>query len=368
MSQRRRKKQKKKTSASVTQTDHFFRRRVAHCIVSLLLVFIVIAALTVIAGPPSGRVIDYNPSIDEWYPSVMEKTKPDVVLLGNSLIGEGVDEQLLARQINQRTVKLWKGGWASAVWYLTFKNVVIPASSPPKTVAIFFRDHFLTDPAYRTQASYMTYIDDLAGPEEPMLERLAYLNGMDKTTYWLNQHWGLFEKRNDIKHDVESTVKSWAGSLYNHQNAQAVDRSIKKLFKVNNMLTHELANAQMKSEMVSNADLYDFNKSLPLSFLPHIVQMARDNDIQIIFIRMQRRRDAEGQSTPDGLDDYMRELKSWFEAQNVAFIDFSNEPRLKPEHYDNGDHLNRSEGRRLFTTLLAKKLQPYLQETAHTDQ
>ena len=104
---------------------------------------------------------------------------------------------------------------------------------------------------------------------------------------------------------------------------------------------------------------------LPKSFLPTIIQMTRDNNVQLLLVRVKKRREVEGLPTPAGLDDYTHDLKQWCDSEQVPLIDFSDEPQLKLEHYADGDHLNREDGRTLFTQLLAERLKPHLAKTAH---
>jgi hypothetical protein len=44
--------------------------------------------------------------------------------------------------------------------------------------------------------------------------------------------------------------------------------------------------------------------------------------------------------------------------EEVPFIDFTHDPRLVEAHYGVGDHLNRTSGRRVFTSMLAEALRP----------
>ena len=357
---RQSKNKRRKENASKAETGSKHSTHLLRCVLSMLLAAAVIGGLTLLAGTPSKNLIERNPNIDARYLNLMKQSRPDVVLLGNSMLGEGVDERLFMNQTGQRTVKLWSGGWSSAVWYLALKNVIVPASPRPQTVVVFFRDHFLTNPTFRVTGDYKKGIDQLTGPEEPLLERLAYLNAMNPLTYWLNQNWSLFQKRGDLKHKLESDIKSFVGAVYRQKDADMMNQNIERTFGVENLLADQLGKAQLKSEAASSKDLYDFEKSLPVSFLPAMVQIARDNNVRLVLVRVKKRREAEGLPTPAGLDDYIHHLKQWCDNEQVPLIDFSDDPRLTLELYADGDHLNRKNGRTLFTQLLAEQLKPYL--------
>jgi hypothetical protein len=358
----------RKKTASTEQQSQAHSVHILRCVLSLIIVGVILGGLTLLAGPPAETIIEYNRSIDAQYHMKLKNSKPQVVLLGNSLLGDGVDEDQFTHLTKRRTLKLCSGGWASAAWYLAFKNVIIEASPKPQTVVILFRDHFLTDPAYRVRGKYMAYMDKLAGPEEPLLERLAFLNAMNPLTYQLNRNWSLFQKREGLKKGLESNIKSWVGSVYGHPDDNGLNNSIEQIFDTDNLSAKEFGDAQLKSEEANNKTQYDLKKSLPVSFLPAMVQMAHENDIQLIFVRVKRRREAQGLATPAGLDDYIRNLQQWFTRQQVPFIDFSDDPHIKIEHYGNGDHLNKQDGRALFTKLLVERLKPYLDTPARAPQ
>jgi len=357
------KRKHRSKGASNTKKKNGLSSHLLRCVLSVLLVVGLIGGLTLMAGTPSKNLVDHNSTINPRYSMFLEQAKPRIILLGNSMLGESVDDQLFMNQVQQRTIKLWGGGWSSAMWYLAFKNVIVPASPGPRTVVVFFRDHFLTAPAFRVTGEYKKVVEQLSEPQEPLLERLAYLGAMSPMEYWINQNWSLVQKRNSIKHGLESNVKSWIGSAYGHPDVQSVNQSIEELFETKDLLADELGKAQLKSESVTKGTLYDFEKSLPVSFLPAMVEMARKNDIQLILVRVKRRRETEGLPTPAGLDEYIRDLKQWCNKEQVPLIDFSQDTRLTLNHYADGDHLNRAEGRTLFTQLLAEELKPYLNTT-----
>lgn len=350
----------RKKTASAKESSQAHGVYILRCILSLIIVTVVVGGLTLLAGTPSRNVIERSPTINTRYPAVMKQVKPQVVLLGNSMLGEGVDERLFMQQTGLRTLKLWSGGWSSAIWYLALKNVIVPASPRPQTVVLFFRDHYLTDPTFRVTGEYKKGVDELTGPDEPLLERLAYLNAMNPLTYQLNQNWSLFQKREYLKESLESNVKSWVGSVYGHSDVESVNQNIQRMFGVDNLLAEELGNAQLKSEEVKNKDLYDFQKALPVSFLPAMVEIARENNIRLVLVRVKRRREVRGLQRPAGLDEYIRDLKQWCSSEQVPLIDFSEDARLTLDLYADGDHLNRGDGRTLFTQLLTEQLKPYL--------
>ena len=92
-----------------------------------------------------------------------------------------------------------------------------------------------------------------------------------------------------------------------------------------------------------------------------MLKMAKQNDIQLIFVRTKRRRDIEPNSQPKALQKYIKNLEDYLAKNRIVFIDFTNDKRIKIEHYGSGDHLSRSGGKQLFTKILAEKMLPVIQ-------
>jgi hypothetical protein len=69
--------------------------------------------------------------------SRLQKLRPGVVLIGNSMVNSRFSEKDLARLLGRKRVAvIGIGGSKSAFWYLLLKNVVLPASSP-KRILLF---------------------------------------------------------------------------------------------------------------------------------------------------------------------------------------------------------------------------------------
>ena len=66
--------------------------------------------------------------------------KPNIVILSDSMVDNGVDPELLGKLLSGRRVELlWYGGTASAVWYFRLKNYIVASDVHPELVCILFR-------------------------------------------------------------------------------------------------------------------------------------------------------------------------------------------------------------------------------------
>jgi len=108
---------------------------------------LVIALANFISWSPNDVLVEHKPPLEntirrKWFERKLEEVQPKIVLLGNSIMDEGVDEKAFSKLTATQTIKIWDGGSASAWWYLALKNVIVEANHKPQIVLLFFRDHF----------------------------------------------------------------------------------------------------------------------------------------------------------------------------------------------------------------------------------
>ncbi len=90
----------------------------------------------------------------------LQKQQPEVVMIGDSVLGGSINAELFAQETGLRSVELlWNGGAASAAWYLLLKNYVVAAEIQPQLVCIFFRERMLTDATFRTNPTYRRFLE-----------------------------------------------------------------------------------------------------------------------------------------------------------------------------------------------------------------
>ena len=103
----------------------------------------------------------------------LEATRPDCVLLGDSMLHSRIDPARLNEIADRRCAVLGYPGTASAVWFLVLKNIIGSLSPPPRWTIIFFRDRQLTRPAMRTEGRYRERLEQfMLGRESEFQETL----------------------------------------------------------------------------------------------------------------------------------------------------------------------------------------------------
>ena len=271
----------------------------------------------------------------------MLKDTPDIVMLGNSLLRAGVDIKDFSRQTGLRTHRSYSNGSASAWWYLCVKNVLCETSPSPRYAFIFFRDHFLTDPAFRTIGVYRRPIRQLSHKKEPVLyQTISNYGQMTSKTWAIDEAKAWWERR------IKKITRGLLGL-----SPGVIQSSLQEVFHEKNMQGDKFHQQQLNSEIASSIDLFDFNQKYPKSFLPEMISLAKEKGIQLVFVRLKRRYSEEAPY----LTKYMNDLKELLARHQVKLLDFSKEPSIKEEHFGSGDHLN-IEGKELFTKLLSAEV------------
>ncbi|MGR0480675.1 MAG: hypothetical protein ACTFAL_04530 [Candidatus Electronema sp. V4] len=297
---------------------------------------------------------------DKYYDDLVCKLnhrKPELILIGNSMLGEGVDERHLESLLHTPAAAVWNGGVGSAWWYLAVKNIIPQLKKKPALIGIVFRDNHLTLPTMRVTGKHKPLLDSLAGEDEELLDRLAYLSQENLLSLQLKKYIPLFNKREYCKQSLDSALKGIASSLLRLPDPEAVDQAAASVFASGRMIPALLNQRQLDDERKQDSAKEDMSFQPEKNFLKPMIELCREQDVQLIFIRVKRRRDLEPGRQPPELLAYMDKLAKYLQANKVHLLDYTGHAAIQTEHFGEGDHLNRQSGRQLFTALLAADLQ-----------
>ena len=343
----------------------------------------VVIVCTLMLGAPRKTVIERqsNPRFVQNIINTIVSQRPQAVFLGNSMLIEGVDDALFTELSGVKTMNIAFHGAASAVYFLTLKNVLLPARNKPEVVFVFFRNQYLTNPGRRvTGIEKRMRLDPLTDPEgEPVLDRLAYFNELNSAELLLQRNWRLYQDREKIKRSTETSIKNGVASLLGKENVgaaslagadqpevarTAADQAIARTFADENMIQELLSANQLSSEQVKQVSEWDFAARLPDSFLPQMIELAEEGSFQLVFVRLKTRNDALTSADPEpARERYVDDLRAYLEGYDIPLLDFTGDERIKLEHFGAGDHLSREVGMPIFTRLLSEELKPYLPPT-----
>jgi hypothetical protein len=321
-----------------------------------VIVFVAILGGSFLIGPreePKGTEI--QPEIEK-----IEKARPDLICVGSSYLAAAVSPQELSRLTGLRVYLLWRPGAQSACYYLFMKNVIGAAPHNPRFVLIYFQDNFLTLPTYGIDGNNRaSKIIPFSQPAEQLLEKLAYREKRGLLLYGLERLWPAFRLREEVRSNVQRQVETFFLRFLSGPESRTPTKVLNHVFSENALNQKLVGERQLMEEDLSiqSRDSLQFSKWIDRSFLPPIIQIAREKGIRLILVRMKRRREAMGGTESESLLAYVNDLREYLAREQVTFIDFSHDPRIRIEHYGGGDHIS-SES--LFTPMLAEAIRPDL--------
>ncbi|QDV04677.1 hypothetical protein Poly30_01700 [Planctomycetes bacterium Poly30] len=333
---------------------------------------IVVAGATFAAGPPRKELITHDDALpyrtdrkgrtDTPFEILLAEQKPEVVVVGSSIVACAFDEAAFEKQIGMEALDLTVAGSMSATWYLVIKNRIAAANPPPKYCILGFRDTYLTVPEYRADGGYKQIVDRYVDGPEPLLDRLAYLSDLGPLEYTLRRYWAPAQRKSEIVERVEGFVKADATGFLLGHSPDEMRAAVDVVFADDRKQPSKLTKKQRRAAKLAMGNYFDFESELPESFLPEMVRICREAGIQLVLMRMRPRRNAE---FPDDrshfptalkvdLPRYERALEAYLASESVPLLDFSEDDRIPFEWFANGDHLNREEARVGFTELLSE--------------
>jgi hypothetical protein len=116
------------------------------------------------------------------------------------------------------------------------------------------------------------------------------------------------------------------------------------------------------NETINSAENYlytaenlDFEEQIDQSFLPEIVRLCQENNIQLVLVRTKTLRFSAARPEPGALVEYIHDLSAYAGKQDVLFIDLAHDDRLHPADFKDIHHLN-EQGKRVFTQTLIEAL------------
>jgi hypothetical protein len=287
----------------------------------------------------------------------LRKKQPEIVLIGDSVLGGSIDPVLFAREVGVQQVEvLWNGGAASAAWYLLLKNYVVAAGIHPRLVCIFFRERMLTDATFRTTPTYRRFLESIRREREPVYESILRRDegesALDRVINWL---YPLNTRRHVNQEKISRLAfRIAAGST----RIGPLRRHVNQIFDPVK-LREEIMD---ESAQVSAEEPEEFSADPRRNFLPHIVETAKQAGLLLCFVREKRYPQPDG-ITPQTEDiaRYTADLARWVESQGCLFVDLTDNPRPDQSMYTKpGDDHIRREAKPAATKIYAEKIRPLL--------
>lgn len=289
----------------------------------------------------------------------LEEIQPDLIFIGNSMVPSRIDKTHIKKSTGKTGYIIYRGGIMSSVWYLIVKNIVAVSNVKTEAVYIFFRDTYLTEPHYRSTETFKQYIDWYSSENEEVINHILSSEKSLKYRYkdFLTKTYPLLQFNKVMRIEI-SIFASWMTRsipLYSFRNFESSYAN--NLFQINNLRTASADGENMRRSKVE----LNFDRALNMSFLPYIIDVAKQNNINLVFVRVQRRprKDAPPLEGPL-LKKYISDLEKYLEDQNIGYYDFTGHPEINIDVYGPGDHLNEA-GKTIFTNIFIDNIGGKLQ-------
>ena len=301
----------------------------------------------------------FSQRIRPRFTAVLNEEQPELFFLGDSMLAAALDESVVSEQLSKRVYQASLAGTASAIWYLIIKNNIIAADHHPEHMVIFFRDSMMTLPDYRVTGSYFDMVDELASPDDTLLIERAYINQMSHFERAMEAYFPFYGGRWNIRESIDHHIRYTLGNHILDCDQTCMDYSLEIVF-IKDILDDTFLSEAIDSadEILYTKNVLDFEEQVGKSFLPEIIRLCQENDIQLVMVRLPILRFVNQETRPSELDDYIQKLSIYLEENDVTFLDFD-QKEIPADYFADPLHLN-EKGKVLFTQELVEALKPII--------
>ena len=312
--------------------------------------------------------IKREPYIGEMVHQELQEKKPDFVFIGNSMLWSRIDDAYLGQLLGGKKVySIVNFGGLSAIHYLSFKYLFLPADINPKKVFIFFRRNQFVLPRARTTDSLVKKtIERLTPAPDPLFEQIVHGHSRSVTDIVYDKLLFLFPiamAQDEVRRKVSDLALILA-STWPQNNKSINEGRDTILTQVNNRFSYASGSFRSgvdseSSQQETGKNPYDFYGRVEDSFLPEILKLAKEKNIALVFIRVQERPTESGvvQDSPE-LQQHMHDMRQYLADHNAALYDFTGDPELPLSAYHDGDHIK---DQRRYTELFYRRVGDLLQ-------
>jgi hypothetical protein len=280
----------------------------------------------------------------------LKKLRPDLVLLGNSMVNSRFRESELAQWLApKRVAVIGVGGSKSAYWYLALKNVILPVTRP-KEILLFYRRRELTSPRERAVGPEHHRLDKVTPRDDPFVEeKLAppWKQPVSRLGWMLGRLAPVGRLHAMVSPGLDDFASATAGTLSGASERETSQRALSRVFDVDKLRPSDLEPGLTTQEKET------FEEALPRSFLPAIIELVRGAGVKLTFVRVRTRENALGQPSRRRKGGYEDMLDRYVRQQGAEHLDLSGDEWETISLYGEGDHIA-PRHRRRYTRLFVE--------------
>lgn len=239
-----------------------------------------------ILGVPA--LLDQQPRprkpFDDQPVRLLNKTRPQCVLLGDSMLESRIDEAVLDTVADRSCAVQVRQGTSSAVWFLMLKNVSAAQPHPPGTVIVFFRNRQLTLPAHRATGAHRARLEPVMHAQEPLVEELIGAE-MRRRTPWPDRASQAAYPVQRQRDDWRERVQAWALDLVaSSREYTDIRTAARDIFSTKNLRGDQPQDeAQEEGKIGLDEPDHEFAAAVEPSFLPPMLRLAQAKGIRLVF-------------------------------------------------------------------------------------
>jgi hypothetical protein len=293
----------------------------------------------------------------------MDSEQTQVVFIGNSMMESRIDRTYIEQTAGLKAFLLDAGKVSAGpsmvpTWYLWLKNLVAPAKIKLTKVFIFFVDEQLTSTKFFIEPHDAKMTEAVLTRYEPVYDRLIRHKNTSLYTLVKDRIYQ-FYFRSDIQGAFRQVFSNLLMSAISTGPVERTKGEINTYLKnVGRRPAFDVIHdADFHPRDVPTTTTEEFSVALKNSFLAPIVQVAKDNNIPLCFVRIKRSPLQRREGDPK-FQEYLRALEGYFKENNVCYIDESGDSSITDDLYKapSDDHIGQPTA---YTTLFVKKhLQP----------
>lgn len=294
-------------------------------------VLLLIAMLAVVLVVPAlfGRARTLEP-FDQSAVDGFESAAPEIVFLGNSLLETRIDPGYLTELTGLQTISIAVDGTGPGIWYLQLKNVIGATTNRAETVFVFFHDDLITRPISFTGPRDRVLVERLShGIETDYQIVVANAeNPGDRVRRMFSEIYPISESSSSSRDSISA-----AGALVAGMNRDEAGDEADLVFA--------FANKRKQDQNIQQPKFHGtFGSTVESSFLPLLVEQARELSIELIIVRVSARPNNDGTpNEPDNLAKYSSELSDYLAANDIRYIDMTGHSGTDAGMYYDGYHL-----------------------------
>ena len=266
------------------------------------------------------------------------REKPDYVFVGNSVV-RAIDSVYFSKLTGGKVYTLVSGG-GTGVRYLLLKNYVAASKWKPKRVLCLFIDDELT--VFARQINDIAALEKMQTRYEPVYDSLVGSSVYERL-YASVTHLPFVQV---VRSASDSTSTAMQSNLLG-EGEEEITKNINSFFeRAPRQFSREIGTVDMDNypDHYSRAwgGRYFFSRVINSTFLPHIIAVARDHDIPLVFVRVRIRPDPETNTVlqSDKLRTYIADLRQYLTKEGFAFYDLTENNSITADMYADNLHIN----------------------------